>query len=144
MEIKIKRFEELTLRELYEIMRIRAEVFIVEQNCPCQELDNRDQHSTHLYAVEDGKILSYLRVIDPGVKHPDSSIGRVLTVKEARGKGLARMLMKEAIKISLANSPAIEIEAQAYLRDFYKSLGFVETSGEYILEERLHIDMKLS
>ena len=143
MEIKIKRFEEFSLSELYEIMRIRAEVFIVEQNCPCQELDYRDQHSTHMYVEDNGKILSYLRVIDPGVKYPAASIGRVLTVKEARGKGLSRMLMKEAIRFAKELSPVIEIEAQAYLRDFYKSLGFVETSEEYILEERLHIDMKM-
>ena len=143
MKIQIKRFEELTTAELYEILRCRAEVFIVEQNCVYQDLDNEDSRSTHVYIENNGKILAYLRVIDPGVKYPAASIGRVLTMKEARGKGLARPLMEEAIKLAKEKSPVVEIEAQAYLREFYKSLGFTATSEEFMLEGRLHLSMKL-
>ncbi len=143
MEIRTKRFEELTTAELYEILRCRAEVFIVEQNCVYQDLDDEDSRSTHIYIETNGKILAYLRVIDPGVKYPAASIGRVLTMKEARGKGLARLLMEEAIKLAKEKSPVVEIEAQAYLREFYKSLGFTATSEEFMLEGRLHLSMKL-
>ena len=143
MEIRTKRFEELTTPELYEILRCRSEVFVVEQNSVYQDLDNEDKNATHVYVENSGKILAYLRVIDPGIKYPAASIGRVLTMKDARGKGLARLLMNEAIKIAKEIAPAIEIDAQAYLRDFYTSLGFVETSGEFVLDGRLHISMRL-
>ena len=143
MEIRIKRFEELTTAELYEILRCRAEVFIVEQNCVYQDIDHEDSSSTHVYIENNGQILAYLRVIDPGVKYPAASIGRVLTMKEARGKGLSRLLMEEAIKLAKEKSPVIEIEAQAYLRVFYMSLGFIATSEEFMLEGRLHLSMKL-
>ena len=143
MEIRTKRFEELTTPELYEILRCRSEVFVVEQNSVYQDLDNEDKNATHVYVENSGKILAYLRVIDPGIKYPAASIGRVLTMKDARGKGLARLLMNEAIKIAKGIAPAIEIEAQAYLREFYTSLGFVETSGEFVLDGRLHISMRL-
>ena len=102
MEINIKRFEELSTTELYEILRCRAEVFVVEQNCPYQDLDMADMHSTHVYIEDNGRIKSYLRVIDPGIKYPSAaSIGRVLTMREYRGAGLTHLLMDEAIK----NSP---------------------------------------
>ena len=143
METKIKRFNELGLMELYEILRCRSEVFVVEQGFPYQDLDYADIDSTHIFMEEGGKILAYLRVIDPGVRGEAASIGRVLTMKEARGRGLARQMMKEAIRIAKAKSPVIEIHAQSYLKDFYQSLGFEPTSEEYILEGRPHVSMKM-
>lgn len=144
MEINIKRFEELSTTELYEILRCRAEVFVVEQNCPYQDLDMADMHSTHVYIEDNGRIKSYLRVIDPGIKYPSAaSIGRVLTMREHRGAGLTRLLMGEAIKIARSLSPKIEIEAQSYLCDFYKSLGFVEASGEFMLDGIPHLSMTM-
>lgn len=144
MDIKTKRFEELTTLELYEILRCRAEVFVVEQDCVYQDLDNDDLHSTHVYIEEDGGILAYLRVIDPGIKYlTAASIGRVLTVKEARERGYARLLMKEGIRIAKEKSDTIEIEAQSYLKEFYKSLGFTAVSEEFLLDGISHIAMKL-
>ncbi|MDE6436966.1 MAG: GNAT family N-acetyltransferase [Muribaculaceae bacterium] len=143
MKVNIKRFDELTTAELYEILRCRAEVFVVEQKCQYQDIDNLDRLSTHVYIEKDGKILTYLRVIDPGVKFPEASIGRVLVMKEARGQGLARRMMAEAIRIAKEKAPAIEIEAQAYLKDFYKSFGFVETSEEFLDAGIPHIAMRL-
>ncbi len=88
MEINIKRFEELSTTELYEILRCRAEVFVVEQNCPYQDLDMADMHSTHVYIEDNGRIKSYLRVIDPGIKYPSAaSIGRVLTHERIQRRG---------------------------------------------------------
>ncbi len=143
MEIKRKRFEELTTGELYEILRCRSEVFIMEQDCVYQDLDGIDQKSTHLYAEEDGKIVSYLRVIDAGVKYPAASIGRVITMKEGRGRGLATMLIGEALEIAREKWDVVEIEAQAYLREYYERFGFVEISDVYMYEGLPHISMKL-
>ncbi|MBD5246556.1 MAG: GNAT family N-acetyltransferase [Barnesiella sp.] len=144
MKIKIKRFEELTTAELYEILRCRSEVFVLGQKCIYQDIDMIDQASTHIYYEEDGKIMAYLRVIDPGVKYSAASIGRVLTMKEYRGRGLSRSLMTEAIRIASTLSNNIEIEAQAYLREFYKSLGFKESSEVFMLENIPHISMVLN
>ncbi|MDE7457462.1 MAG: GNAT family N-acetyltransferase [Muribaculaceae bacterium] len=144
MDIKIKRFEDLTTSELYEILRCRAEVFLVEQNCDYQDLDMLDMASTHLYIEADGKIMAYLRVIDPGVKHSAASIGRVLTMKEFRGQGLTRLLMSEAIRIGKSLCDTIEIEAQAYLTEFYNSLGFRRTSDVFMLAGIPHVSMMLN
>lgn len=143
MEIRTKRFEELTTSELYEILRCRSEVFVVEQNCVYQDIDSADKHSTHVFMEHNDRIIAYLRVIDSGIKYHSASIGRVLTVKESRGKNLARILMTEAIRIAKEISPAIEIEAQAYLKGFYRSLGFTETSDEFLLDGIPHINMML-
>lgn len=144
MDIKIKRFEDLTTSELYEILRCRAEVFVVEQNCDYQDLDMLDMASTHLYIEADGKIMAYLRVIDPGVKYSAASIGRVLTMKEFRGQGLTRLLMSEAIRIGKSLCDTIEIEAQAYLTEFYNSLGFRRTSDVFMLAGIPHVSMVLN
>ena len=141
MDIKIKRFEDLTTSELYEILRCRAEVFVVEQNCDYQDLDMLDMASTHLYIEAEGKIMAYLRVIDPGVKYSAASIGRVLTMKEFRGQGLTRLLMSEAIRIGKSLCDTIEIEAQAYLTEFYNSLGFRRTSDVFMLAGIPHVSM---
>lgn len=140
-ELTKLRFEELSTRELYEILRCRAEIFVVEQNCVYQDIDEADLHSYHLFIEENGKIKSYLRVIDPGVKFACASIGRVLTMPEYRGKGLARMLMLQAIKLAKSLSPTIEIEAQSYLLDFYKSLGFTVSSDVFLLDGIPHISL---
>lgn len=143
MDIKTKRFGELTTLELYEILRNRAEVFVVEQGIVYQDMDELDLSSTHIFMEDGGRIMAYLRLIDPGIKYAAASIGRVLTMKQYRGRGLSRLLMTEAIRLGKSMSDAIEIEAQAYLRDFYKSFGFKETSGEFILEGIPHISMVL-
>ena len=144
MDIKIKRFEDLTTSELYEILRCRAEVFVVEQNCDYQDLDMLDMASTHLYIEAEGKIMAYLRGIDPGVKYLAASIGRVLTMKEFRGQGLTRLLMSEAIRIGKSLCDTIEIEAQAYLTEFYNSLGFRRTSDVFMLDGIPHVNMMLN
>lgn len=139
-----KRFDELSSAELYEILRCRAEVFSVEQGIVYQDLDGIDQHSTHLFYIDNGRIASYLRVIDPGIKCTAASIGRVLTTKKYRRNGLARALMSKGIATARNLSPKIEIEAQAYLKDFYTSLGFRAVSDEFILEGIPHISMVLT
>ena len=142
MEAVCKRFDELTGGELYGILKSRAEVFVVEQGIIYQDMDEKDKFSTHLFFKENDRIVSYLRVIDPGVKYPEYSIGRVLTLKKFRGKGLSSALMKSALAFIQERSDiSVKMEAQAYLRKFYETLGFRAVSDEFILEGIPHINM---
>lgn len=163
MEMYVKRFSELTGDELYEILRDRSQVFVVEQGCAYQDLDGKDERSIHIFIKEDKKIekednkikkednqikeynriLAYLRVIIPEEARDTVSIGRVLTIKEARGHGLARKLMQKGIEVAKSLAPTIEIEAQAYLKEFYESLGFKACSDVFQYEGRPHISMVL-
>ena len=141
MEIICKRFDELSINELYSILRARAEVFVCEQQIVYQDLDEIDFASTPLFVLIDGVVCSYLRIIDAGVKYPELSIGRVLTLKPYRNKGYALMLMKMAIEMADKLSVPIKIEAQSYLLNFYESLGFRKISDEFVLEGISHIEM---
>jgi ElaA protein len=98
MQVVVKRFDELTNRELYEILRLRAAVFIVEQNCVYQDLDNIDQDAWHVYIEENGEILGYLRVIDKGNRLDEVSIGRVISLK--RRKGIGTKLMEAGKRVA--------------------------------------------
>ena len=145
MDIKIKRFQELDLEELYGILHCRQEVFVVEQNIIYQDLDYIDQNSTHVFITLDGKIASYLRIIDPGVKYNETSIGRVLTMPGYRHKGLSRQLMQVALEeVKAKNQMPVKIEAQEYLVKFYESLGFKPVSAPFILEGISHVSMILN
>lgn len=145
----VKRFSELTVDELYEILRDRSQVFVVEQGCAYQDLDGKDERSIHIFIreenqiKEDNRILAYLRVIIPEEGRDTVSIGRVLTIKEARRHGLARKLMQKGIEVAESLAPTIEIEAQAYLKEFYESLGFIACSDVFQYEGRPHISMVL-
>lgn len=144
MEYICKRFEELSLEELYQIIGARQEVFVVEQNIIYQDLDFLDQNSTHLFFRENGRLTSYLRIIDSGIKYSETSIGRVLTIKGYRGRGLSRQLMEKAIvRVRNEKKMPIKIEAQEYLVKFYLSLGLEITSPPFILEGISHIEMLL-
>lgn len=142
MKLICKKFNELSTLELYRILYCRSEVFIMEQAVNYQDLDFKDQKSTHVMLTDNGEIVSYLRIIPQGVKYPESSIGRVITMKRYRNKGYARQLINMAIDVlkDSAQMP-IRIEAQAYLKNFYESFGFKAVSQEYILEGLPHIDM---
>ncbi|HVU84690.1 MAG TPA: GNAT family N-acetyltransferase, partial [Puia sp.] len=115
-----KPFSGLTLQELYAILQLRMEVFIVEQNCPFMDCDNKDFKAWHLMGMENGKLLAYARLIPAGISYRESSIGRVVTSPAARKKGLGKELMKESIeRIKLLfNTDTIRIGAQLYLEHF--------------------------
>ncbi|MEQ1744122.1 MAG: GNAT family N-acetyltransferase [Saprospiraceae bacterium] len=131
-------FDSLTPRELYEIMALRQEVFVVEQNCPYLDADGRDQASWHLMARdESGKIVAYTRLLPKGLAYPDYvSIGRVVSSPAARGTGAGRETMRRSIQMCqhLFGLQPIKIGAQSYLLVFYQSLGF-ESTGENYLED---------
>ena len=143
MNWKIKRFDELTTTELYEILRVRAEVFVVEQTCVYQDLDEKDKKAYHLFCEKNGEIVAYLRILDKGVSYPEISIGRVLTRETNRRTGLAREMMQKAISFveEELSEMQIRISAQLYLKQFYESLGFSVTSDIYLEDDIEHIEM---
>ena len=143
MELTVKRFEELSTDELYEIMKLRVDVFVVEQNCPYPELDGKDSSAWHVYFRENGVITAYLRVLDPGVSFRDAAIGRVISTR--RRQGLGTKLLREGIRVARErmNAKAIRIEAQTYARDFYEQQGFRQTSDEFLEDGIPHLEMVL-
>jgi ElaA protein len=145
IEWQIKRFEELKTAELYEILRVRQEVFVVEQHCPYQDVDSLDNVSWHLYACDEktDKILAYLRITDAGYKYPEISIGRVLTTEATRGMGLGKTLIKEAMAFLEKEAPKspIRISAQLYLQKFYEAYGFNVVAEPYDEDDIPHIEM---
>ncbi|ANU08898.1 acetyltransferase YybD [Planococcus antarcticus DSM 14505] len=146
MDWKIYRFDELTAKELYDILKLRVDVFVVEQNCPYPELDDFDQLSIHLLYRENGNVLSYARLVPGGVKYELPSIGRVIVRKEARGRGFAKELLERSIDYILNewNAPAIQLQGQVYLQEFYQSFGFEPVSDSYDEDGIPHVDMKLT
>lgn len=142
-----KKFNELNCDELYEILALREEIFIVEQNCPYHDIDYKDKESIHVYKLEDNKIVSYVRLLPKGLSYENSpSIGRVVTKKKYRARGYSKILLNEAIKYISDNfiENTIEISAQEYLVDFYKSFGF-KVEGESYLEDNIpHVHMILN
>ena len=143
MNCELKKFNQLTTKELYEILRVRAEVFVVEQTCVYQDLDMKDQDSWHLFLEDGDEIIAYLRILNKGVSYPEIAIGRVLTKDTQRKKGLAREMMRKAIKFieTELKENTILISAQVYLMKFYESLGFKAVSEIYLEDGIEHIEM---
>lgn len=136
-----KSFPELTVDELYELLRIRSEVFVVEQDCVYQDMDGDDQLSIHLWLTEGDKVVALCRVCPAGTHMEEVSIGRVITTE--RGKGYGKRIMLDGIKAAKDhfNARLIEIEAQEYARGFYEQVGFRQSSEPFILDGIPHIRM---
>ncbi len=136
-----KLFREMTVDELYELLRVRAEVFVVEQDCVYQDLDGDDQVSVHLWLTDGGKVVALCRVCPAGTHMEEVSIGRVITTE--RGKGYGKRIMLEGIKVAQEhfNAKRIDIEAQEYARGFYEQVGFRQSSEPFILDGIPHIRM---
>ncbi|MBP2025540.1 GNAT family N-acetyltransferase [Peptoniphilus stercorisuis] len=143
MKIYNKNYNELTKDELYNILRLRNQIFIVEQKCYYEDIDNLDKDSIHIFKKENDNIISYLRIFkEDGNYH----MGRVLVKEENRKNGLSRKLLKYAIEyiFNELKEEKIIIEAQDYLKEFYKSMGFVEKSEVYLLDNIPHLIMELN
>ena len=136
-------FSALTSLELYEMLQLRSEVFVVEQSCPFQDMDGADQKAMHLMGVKDGKLVAYARCFAAGEKFSESSIGRVVTHLSARGDGIGHVLIKEAIASLVRHwgPQPIRIGAQARLEKFYNQHGFVQNGEPYIEDGIPHIEM---
>lgn len=146
IEWEIKTFKALDTDELYELLRLRVDVFVVEQNCPYPEIDGKDRHpeAFHLFGKnEDGKIVAYSRILPPGLSYKQVSMGRVVVEKNSRGQGISDVILKKALEQikRIWPSDGIQIGAQAYLKDFYQSHGFEPSSRSYIEDGIPHIDM---
>ena len=140
-----KPFNDLTTKELYQILQLRNEVFIVEQNCPFQDLDDKDFKCFHLmgFDTDSQKILAYTRIVPAGISYLEASIGRVVTSPLARGEGIGKVLMLKSIELleELYGGVSIRIGAQYYLKKFYESLGFQQVEEVYLEDGIEHILM---
>ncbi|WP_226647620.1 GNAT family N-acetyltransferase [Microbulbifer variabilis] len=140
-------FQQLSTDQLYEILRARQEVFTVEQDCPYQDADGKDQHAWHLICWDkdnnSSRLVAYLRVVFPGKKYSEPSIGRVLTKECSRGTGLGKELIRRAVEQTQAEYPGlgIRISAQEHLRRFYGEFGFEQVSAPYDEDGIPHIEM---
>jgi ElaA protein len=132
-------FAELTVAELHAIYALRVRVFVVEQACAYQEVDELDLVSRHLWAEQDGELAAYLRIIPAGARYAELCLGRVATAPSARGTGLGRELVRRAL--SLAGGAPLRISAQAYLERFWGSFGFVRASDVYDDDGIPHLEM---
>lgn len=143
MEIKIKKFDDLLTGELYSILRLRAEVFVVEQDCPYQDLDNLDQDAVHAFTMDNGSVVSYLRAF---LKEGGTAqIGRVVTDKKYRGKGISLSLLKTAVQIAREHFCAqrIILHSQTYAMGFYAKVGFKAVGEEFLEDGIPHKEMVL-
>ena len=140
----LKKFDELTAHELYSILQLRNEVFVVEQNCVYQDADNKDQASYHLTGWMNDRLIAYTRLLPRGIAYNDYvSIGRVVTSPSERGNGIGKELIQRSIEQlnNLFESVPIKIGAQIYLKKFYSEFGFQQTSDIYLEDGIEHIEM---
>jgi ElaA protein len=138
-----KNFDQLNPYELYDLLRLRSEVFVVEQNCVFLDMDNLDQYCIHLLGYDGSKLMAYTRIVPPGLIYKEASIGRVVTSSSVRYTGAGKKLMEQSIitLYKLFGSIPIKIGAQLYLKKFYESFGFVQMNEVYLEDGIEHIHM---
>jgi ElaA protein len=139
-----KKFDNLTSHELYSVLQLRNEVFVVEQNCVFQDADNKDQDSHHLMGWDNEMLVAYSRIVPLGIAYDSfPSIGRVVTSQRMRKSGIGKILMHQSIEElqKLFGETSIKLGAQLYLKKFYESFGFIQSSEVYIEDGIPHIEM---
>lgn len=143
MELIVKHFSQLSAEELFEIYKLRVSVFIVEQRCPYQDVDDADRTAYHLWLRDENGIAAYARLLPPGAAFPTAAIGRVIAVR--RRCGLGTRIVDAAINAAREKLSAdvITIEAQVYARSLYEKAGFVQTSEEFLEDGIPHVQMQL-
>lgn len=143
MRFKIATFEALSLQELYEILRLRSEVFVVEQDCVYQDIDGKDQNALHLLCFEAEKLIAYTRIFPPGFYFEEAAIGRVLVQDQHRKNSYGHEIIKASIKAieERFKTSRIKLSAQTYLTKFYESHGFVQVGEGYLEDGIPHIAM---
>lgn len=144
MDWSLKEFSALTTKELYEIYKLRSAIFVVEQNCAYQDVDEKDLNAWHLMLWNNSQLIAYCRILAPSVSYPEPSIGRVVVVPAFRAKHLGKDLMKYSITktLELFQTQEIVISAQMYLLKFYTDLGFRAEGETYPEDEIPHIKMR--
>jgi len=143
MKVLLKTFDELSTKELYQILRLRSEVFVVEQDCVYQDLDNKDQKALHVLGIKNDEVVAYTRIFKPGDYFENVSIGRVVVAIEQRKFGYGKEIMKASLAIIEERFPRtpVEISAQSYLLKFYSDLGFSAFGEEYLEDGIPHTRM---
>ena len=143
MDWTLRNFDSLTPHELYAILRLRSEVFVVEQTCIFLDMDNNDQQCYHLMGWQDDLLYAYTRLVPPGLSYAEASIGRVVTSPAARGNGIGKTLIEKSIEevFKLYGKGPIKIGAQRYLKKFYRSFGFEQIGDIYEEDGIDHIKM---
>lgn len=143
MVLAIKTFDGLELKELYQILQLRSEVFVVEQDCVYQDMDNMDYCALHIMGIRNNTIMAYTRIFKPGDYYREASIGRVIVKKTERGNGYASDIMHYSLKAisERFGLVPVRISAQKQLINFYNSLGFVEIGNGYLEDGIPHIAM---
>lgn len=145
MDFVIKKFTELSIQELYSILKLRNEVFVVEQNCVYQDCDNKDEDSFHIFSFENNEANSYIRVIEDRPDSDEIVMGRLVVSPKYRSIGLARKILITAIDFAKnkLNKRIVKISAQEYLFEFYSSVGFKKISDVYLEDNIPHVKMEL-
>lgn len=143
LKIEVKSFNEFTTQELYAVLQLRTEVFVVEQDCVYQDLDGKDDNALHIIGTKEGQVVAYTRVFKAGDYFDEASIGRVVVKKEERQYGYGQKIVEASIKAikEKFKENKIHISAQTYLKNFYVDLGFVEKGNEYLEDNIPHIGM---
>ena len=144
LEFEIKRFNELSTQELYDVLQLRSEVFVVEQNCVYQDIDGKDAKAFHLLGTYNNELVAYVRIFKSGDYFEQASIGRVVVKQNYRDRKWGYDLMNKAIQATeeVFNETKITISAQLYLKKFYENLGFIQTSEMYLEDDIPHIEMR--
>ena len=143
MQWLVKSFDTLTSQELYEILALRSEIFIVEQNVPYQDLDGKDLDAIHIFAKDNETVVAAIRILKPGVSYPEASFGRVVVKESYRGKKLSSIMIQKGLELMETkwNVKQVRISAQAYLQKYYATFGFEVQSEIYIEDQLPHIEM---
>ena len=135
-----KNYNELSTIELYEILKIRQEVFIIEQNCNYLDADGYDKQSKHLFAFQHDQIIAYMRIVNAGLIYNNVSFGRILVRKEYRQQGIGKKIIKKGLSLFSTNE-TIVMSAQVYLKKFYQDFGFICVGPEYLEDDIVHVKM---
>ena len=143
MEITVKKFNQLTVEDLYYILQLRSEVFVVEQDCVYQDIDGKDHKALHIIGKKKGEIIAYTRCFPPGVYFNEAAIGRVVVTEKERKFGYGHDIMETSIEAieEHYNTTSIKLSAQTYLTSFYEAHGFEKTGNEYLEDGIPHIGM---
>ena len=143
LEIKVKTFQELTIKELYDLLQLRSEVFVVEQDCVYQDIDGKDEKALHILGIKNDKIIAYSRIFKPGDYFEEASIGRVVVAKNEREYKYGYDIMEASIQAikNYFKVSKIKISAQCYLKKFYTNLGFKVIREEYLEDGIPHTAM---
>jgi len=143
-------YQSLEREDVFAMLKLRQDVFIIEQDCIYPDIDAKDRHSSHFFLWEGepyiSDLMSYCRIVKPGISYVEPSIGRVVSCERARGHGWGREMMRQAINMALELYPdqGLRISAQAYLERFYQSFGFVTVSDPYLEDDIPHVEMLLN